>query len=86
MGSAHPDLQRINAYLLLKIVAQPVWWLVLFLIPLVNVVIGVILCIDLAKAFGKSALFGIVFLLLLCPIGVLILRFGSATYQRPART
>ncbi len=74
-----------NAYLILKIAGRPGWWLLLMLIPLVNIIVWAIVCIDVAKAFGKDTIFGLVLLFLLCPIGVLILGFGSAAYQGPAR-
>jgi hypothetical protein len=53
------------------------------LIPLVNLIIWIILCIDVAKSFGKGTGFGIG-LLLLPFIFFLILGFGSAQYQGPA--
>ena len=41
-----------NIYILCKIVGRPGWWVILMFIPFVNFVIGIILCIDLAKSFG----------------------------------
>jgi len=70
-----------NAYILLKIAGRPGWWLLLFLIPLVNVAIAIIVAIDVAKAFGQSAVFGFFLLFLLCGIGYLILGFGNYRYQ-----
>jgi hypothetical protein len=55
------------------------------LIPLVNFIGAIILCIDLAKSFGKGAGFGIG-LALLGVIFLPILGFGSAQYQGPAAT
>ncbi|MBX3361840.1 MAG: hypothetical protein KF912_09520 [Phycisphaeraceae bacterium] len=72
-----------NTYILLKLVGRPWWWLLLFLIPLVNIVIAIIVCVDLAKSFGKSILFAIG-LIFLTPIFFCILGFGSAQYQGPA--
>ena len=72
-----------NAYILLKIAGRPGWWLVLFFVPLANVIVAVILAIDVAKAFGQSPVFGIVFLFLLSGIGYLILGFGNARYIGP---
>jgi len=69
-----------NTIVMLDIVGRPLWWVVLLLIPFVNIVIGIVLLIDLAKVFGKDALFGIG-LLLLYPIFSLILGFGDAEYQ-----
>ncbi len=53
------------------------------LIPIVNVVIGIIVMIDLAKSFGKGAGFGIA-LFLLSFIFIPILGFGDAKYQGSA--
>ena len=47
-----------NVIVLLKIAGRPVWWVVLYFIPLVNIVATIIVAIDIAKAFGQSAVFG----------------------------
>jgi hypothetical protein len=72
-----------NWYILCKIVGRPGWWVILLLIPFINFIIGIILCIDLAKSFGKGVGFGIG-LILLGLIFFPILGFGSAQYQGPA--
>ncbi|MGI5861561.1 MAG: DUF5684 domain-containing protein [Myxococcales bacterium] len=69
-----------NLIVLLQVVGRPVWWLVLLLIPLVNIVILILLMSDLAKAFGKGIGFT-VGLILLNGIFMLILGFGDAQYQ-----
>jgi len=73
-----------NVYVLLKIAGRPGWWLVLCLIPLVNIVIALMVAIDVAKAFGQSAVFGVVLLFLLSGIGYLVLGFGNYKYVGPA--
>jgi hypothetical protein len=71
-----------NVYVLLKIVGRPGWWLLLYLVPIVDIVIAVVVCVDLAKAFGKSGGFAV--LLFLLPfIGFPLLAFGDATYLGP---
>lgn len=72
-----------NIIVFLKIVGRPLWWIVLLIIPLVNLVIGIMLAIDLAKSFGKGAGFG-VGLVFLGFIFYPILGFGSAQYVGPA--
>ena len=72
-----------NLYIWCKIVGRPWWWILLMLIPFVNFIVGIILCIDLAKSFGEGAGFGIGLALL----GIIfwpILGFGSAQYQGAA--
>lgn len=73
-----------NIYIMLKIVGRPGWWLILFLIPFVDIVIALIVSIDLAKSFGKSTAWGVILLFFLNAIGYLLLGFGDAQYQGPA--
>jgi hypothetical protein len=72
-----------NLYILLEIVGRPWWWLLLFFVPLVNVVVAVLIPFDLAKSFGKGAGFGLG-LIFLNMIFILILGFGSAEYVGPS--
>jgi hypothetical protein len=72
-----------NLYVLLKIVGRPGWWMLLLLIPIINIIPSIILAIDLAKSFGKGGGFA-AGLILLSPIFYCILAFGSAQYQGPA--
>lgn len=72
-----------NYYILCKIAGRPGWWTVLFLLPLINIVISFIVMIDIAKAFGKGAGFG-VGLVFLGFIFFPILAFGDAIYTPPA--
>jgi hypothetical protein len=72
-----------NIIVWLEIVGRPVWWIILLFIPFVNIVVEIILLLDLAKSFGKSAGFGIG-LIFLSPIFLPILAFGSSMYVGPA--
>ena len=69
-----------NIYLICTIAGRPGWWVLLFFIPIVNFFVWLVLCIDVAKAFGKSSGFA-VGLWLLDFIFMPILGFGSAQYQ-----
>jgi len=69
-----------NLIVLLEIAKRPVWWFILMLIPLVNIIIAILVSIDVAKAFGKGAGFGIG-LAFLGFIFYPILGFGDARYQ-----
>lgn len=74
-----------NIYVLLKIAGRPGWWLLLCLIPIVNIGIAIVVAIDIAKSFGQSTVFGVVLLFLLSVIGYLILGFGNYRYLGPSR-
>jgi hypothetical protein len=69
-----------NVIVLLEIIDKPIWWIVLFFIPFVNIVAAIIMNIELAKKFGKDTIFA-VGLILLPIIFLPILGFGSAQYQ-----
>ncbi|MHB8402261.1 MAG: DUF5684 domain-containing protein, partial [Bacteroidia bacterium] len=53
-----------NVIILLKIVNKPLWWLLLMLIPFVNIVIFIMVYHRLSLSFGKGAGFtvGLLFL------------------------
>ncbi|MES2216125.1 MAG: DUF5684 domain-containing protein [Patescibacteria group bacterium] len=73
-----------NIIVLFRITNRPWWWFFLFLIPIVNWVIMIILMNDLAKSFGKGLGFtlGLIFLSI---IFFPILAFGGSTYTKPVR-
>lgn len=72
-----------NFYVMCKVAGRPGWWLLLFLIPFVNLVIAIIVTVDIAKRFGKGVGFAIG-MILLPFIFWPILGFGSAQYQGAA--
>jgi len=74
-----------NIIVLLEIIGKPWWWLLLFLIPIVNIVFAIWMTNLLSKSFGKSEGFTIG-LLLLPFIFYPILGLGDAKYNGPAGT
>ncbi|MDC0268494.1 DUF5684 domain-containing protein, partial [Akkermansiaceae bacterium] len=69
-----------NVIVLLEIIGKPVWWIVLFLIPFVNIIISIIATNEVSKSFGRGAgtTVGLIFLpFIFYPV----LAFGSAQYQ-----
>ena len=71
-----------NLLIILRISGRPWWWILLFIIPLVNIVVGIIVYYDLAKSFDKSTAFA-VGLILLGFIFIPILGFGDSRYAGP---
>lgn len=66
----------------LQIINKPWWWLLLVLVPFVNIVIGIMMNYELAKAFGKDGWFtlGMIFLpFIFFPL----LAWGDAKYHKP---
>lgn len=75
-----------NIIVLNQIAGRPGWWVILYFIPLVNIVISAIIAIDIAKAFGKSTAFGVFGLFIFSIIGYAIIAFGNNTYTQPVNT
>lgn len=71
-----------NIYCLFDISFGNGWLFLLMLIPIVNIVVGIMMYFKLAKAFGQGVTFGFG-LLFLNTIFVLILGFGKAQYVGP---
>jgi uncharacterized protein DUF5684 len=71
-----------NIIVLLKIVGKPTWWIILFLIPGVNLIFAIWTVNMLSKSFGKDEGFTIG-LLILGFIFYPVLGFGSAQYIGP---
>jgi hypothetical protein len=69
-----------NTLVMLEIVGKPWWYLLLMLIPVVNIVIWIMISLDMARVFGKGSGFGIG-LAFLPMIFYPILAFGDAKYQ-----
>ncbi len=69
-----------NLIVLLKIAGKPIWWIILYIIPLVNLIVAILVPIALAEKFGKGIGFAIG-MILLPFIFYPILAFGDAQYQ-----
>ncbi len=72
-----------NKLVMLRIVGKPWWWILLFLIPGVNLVFYIWMINLLSLSFGKGVGFTIG-LILLSPIFYPILAFSNAEYSGPA--
>ncbi len=69
-----------NLIVLLQIVGKPIWWIILCLIPFVNIIIMIIILLELVKKFGQPTwhvILAILFSFAYFPY----LGFGDAQYQ-----
>ncbi|MFN6092399.1 MAG: DUF5684 domain-containing protein [Bacteroidota bacterium] len=71
-----------NLVVLLEITGKPTWWIILFIIPIVNIVFLIMMYHSLSLSFGKDTEFT-VGLVLLGVVFLPILAFGDATYIGP---
>lgn len=68
-----------NLIVMLEIACKPIWWFILMLIPLVNLIVIIIVLVELAKRFGKGVGFAIG-MLILPFIFYPMLAFGDSKY------
>jgi hypothetical protein len=67
-----------NLILLLQLAGKPLWWIILMLIPLVNIVIFVIIWMEICEKRGKPKWWGVLMMVPIANIIVfLILSFGN---------
>jgi hypothetical protein len=71
-----------NGIVMLQIAGKPVWWILLYFIPLVNIVVACIVMHNISKNFGHGTGFtlGLIFL---GGIFIPILAWGDSEYQQP---
>jgi hypothetical protein len=67
-----------NIIVMVKIAGKPMWWVILYFIPIANIIASFIIAIAIAQRFGKSAGFG-VGMVFLPFIFYPMLGFGAAT-------
>ena len=65
----------LNVVLLCKIAKKPIWWLILMLVPLINIAIIVIIWMKIAEKLGKPGWIG---LLMIVPVVQLLVPFYLA--------
>ncbi len=51
-SAAHAFIPGLNIITWLKIIKRPWWWILLLLFPGVNFLVGIIMCVELVKAFN----------------------------------
>jgi hypothetical protein len=71
----------LNLVTLIDIAGRPKWWLFLYLLPLVNVAVAIIVGAELAERFGKGRYYGLG-IAFLPPVFIPLLGYGSAHYRR----
>lgn len=69
----------VNAYVIVKIAKLPGWFLLLYIIPIVNVVVAIYVTLKFCEAYGKSTLFAVL-TIFFGFITLPILAFGSSQY------
>lgn len=73
----------VNLFVLVKVAGLSAWWGLLYLVPIANVVLAIIVAFRNGRAFGHGGVFSFFLLFLLSPIGYFVTGFSRDTYTRP---
>lgn len=70
-----------NVIVFMEIINKPLWWIILLIIPIVNIPISIIITHRLSLSFGKDSAFtvGLIFLSI---IFLPILAYGDSQYRK----
>lgn len=72
-----------NLYLVVKMAGYNGWLFLLYVIPVVNLVWGIIVALRLGKAFGKGGVFSFFLMWLLSIIGYFVCSYDGSVYRQP---
>lgn len=70
-----------NIYLLFKLGGVSGWWMLLLLVPIVDIFVALWVAFRVANAFGHGFLMAFFGLFLFAPIGYLVIGYGRSTYR-----
>ena len=69
-----------NIYLMVKIAGHHGAVVILYFIPIVNLITGIVVAVGIGRAFGKGGAFSFFLLWLLAIIGYFIVGYGSSKF------
>ena len=70
----------LNTYVLVKIAGHHGALTILYSIPIVNLIVGIVVAFGCGRAFGKGGAFSFFLLWLLSPLGYLIIGYGRSKF------
>lgn len=73
-----------NIYVLVQIAGRPAWWFVLLFVPIIDIVVALILCIDIGRKFGKNIIFSFILLFMFSLVGAMVIAFDDSRYDANA--
>ncbi|MFA6919216.1 MAG: DUF5684 domain-containing protein [Patescibacteria group bacterium] len=71
-----------NIFLIIKCADRPYWWFLLFFVPILNIVVGVLLWVYICQRLGHPGWLAI--LMLISPLNLIVmgyLAFANSNYQ-----
>lgn len=75
----------VNTIFMIRIAGYSGWWVLIYLVPLANVIAAIFFAIKLGERFGKGGVFSFFLLWLIPFVGLFIIGFGDARYRAANR-
>lgn len=75
----------VNLLFLFRVARMSMWFFLLYLIPIANLVVSIVVAVKVGRNFGHGGAFSFFLLWLLAPIGYLVLGFGGDRFQPEER-
>ena len=72
----------VAAFFIVRAAGLSAWWTLLYIVPIANIVLSIIVALRLGRAFGHGGVFSVFLLWLLSLIGYFIISYSSDTYSR----
>ncbi len=72
----------VAAFFIVRAAGLSAWWTLLYLVPIANLVLAIIVALRLGRAFGHGAVFSVFLLWLLSLIGYFVISYSGDTYSR----
>jgi len=72
----------VAAFFIVRAAGLSAWWTLLYIVPIANIVLSIVVALRLGRAFGHGRVFSVFLLWLLSLIGYFIISYSSDTYSR----
>lgn len=72
----------VAAFFIVRAAGLSAWWTLLYLVPIANIVLAIIMALRLGRAFGHGGVFSVFLLWLLSLIGYFIISYSGDTWDR----
>ncbi len=76
-------IRIVDLFIFVKIAGFSAWLGLLYIIPIVNIVFGIIVALRVGRGFGKGGVFSFFLLWLIPFIGYFVIGFDDSTYTKP---
>lgn len=75
-----------NAFILMKIIKRPAWWVILLFIPTINLILFGVICVETLRSFGKNSAKDTALVLLTFGLYIYTVNYSANPEHQPDRS